>query len=217
MEQQMTYSENTNELFTAFAKFKKDCPIIKKDKTVEVKKNGRKLYDFEYASLGNILKTTEPVLAENGLAVIQNVGNGFVQSMLIHESGQYVKSSPIPTVTDGTEQEQGSSITYKRRYQISGLLNIESETDDDGNAATGNDPKIKDKGKPKSKKQEKPKPKKEEKPEPEEEGEDSLLKQAESVETREEAIELYMKAMDEDKEKAMEQRDQWNAIMESKG
>lgn len=49
------------------------------------------------------------------------------------ESGESVKSS-FP-VHGSKPQEIGSSITYARRYNLTALLNLDIDEDDDGNAA----------------------------------------------------------------------------------
>ena len=159
----MKLSESTGELFSALADFQSECPEIIKDRTVQVKKNGKFLYDFDYATLGNMIETVTPTLSKHGLSVTQSVGNSGVITIIGHKSGQWLMTEPLQVNFDGDEQSQGSSITYKRRYQFGGVLNLDSIKDDDANRADDNEADFKaDKPKPKSSKKETPKPKKEE-------------------------------------------------------
>lgn len=85
----------------------------------------------------------------------------FVQTLLLHRSGGMYKTNPLylnakplqrekkttarnqqaqdkpqPIPPEGIDpQKAGSAITYGRRYQLSALLNISAEDDDDGNTA----------------------------------------------------------------------------------
>ncbi len=56
---------------------------------------------------------------------------------LMHLSGEWVESAmPLPHV--GKPQELGSVMTYFRRYQLSAIVGITADDDDDGNEASGN-------------------------------------------------------------------------------
>ena len=98
-------------------------------------------FKSKYAPLNDILTDIRPLFAQHGLTILQNtlslndmVG---IQTMILHVSGQYIQSDILFLKADkDTAQGQGSSITYGRRYQLSGMLNIASEDDDDGNHAS---------------------------------------------------------------------------------
>jgi hypothetical protein len=55
--------------------------------------------------------------------------------MLLHESGQWIKSKLKMPVEKATAQSIGSTITYGRRYGWSAICGI-SQYDDDGNLAS---------------------------------------------------------------------------------
>ena len=103
-------------------------------------------FKSKYAPLNEILNEVRPLLAEHGLAVIQNtmsiddrIG---IQTVIIHISGEQIASDILLLKGDkDTAQGQGSAITYGRRYQLSAMLSIASEDDDDGNTASGKNPK----------------------------------------------------------------------------
>ena len=97
-------------------------------------------YKSKYAPLGEVLDLVRPVLAENGLAVIQYPSSDdgktiSIHTMLVHESGEYIDFDPLSLTAEKiTPQGAGAAITYGRRYSVSGIFNIASEDDDDGNS-----------------------------------------------------------------------------------
>jgi hypothetical protein len=96
---------------------------------------------YSYADLADINESIRAPLAKNGLAVtclplFDPTGFRLV-GKVIHSSGQSLESSyPLPYGEGFTSQDIGSAITYGRRYVISAMLNIVTEDDDDGQAAT---------------------------------------------------------------------------------
>lgn len=98
-------------------------------------------FNSRYAPLHEILNEVRPVLAKYGLSVVQFPGgdgtNITVQTVLMHESGEWITGEPLVLKADKpTAQGAGSAITYGRRYALSALLGIASEDDDDGNIAS---------------------------------------------------------------------------------
>lgn len=99
-------------------------------------------FKSRYADLAEIRDTVNPVLTDNGLAVIQFTTfdlDGFaLVTRLLHESGEYIDSTyPLPGNVD-KPQQMGSAITYARRYMLAAMCGITAEEDDDGNAAQEN-------------------------------------------------------------------------------
>ncbi len=94
-----------------------------------------------YAPLPDILNLVRPLLAKNGLVLIQNTGTWpdgtpYVQTSLHHESGDSFDSDKLSLTPDkSSPQGIGSALTYGRRYQLTALLGIVGEADDDGNGA----------------------------------------------------------------------------------
>lgn len=95
-------------------------------------------YKSKYADLITIIKTVKPVLVKNGLAFTQLVNKdetgGVITTMLMHESGQWIAANTNYPI-NGKPQEQGSAITYMRRYALSAILGIAADPDDDGEHA----------------------------------------------------------------------------------
>ncbi len=99
-------------------------------------------FKSKYAPLPDILNCVRPLLTENGILLIQNTGSNeagdvYIQTKLIHTSGEVIKTDKLLLKPDkNTAQGIGSAITYGRRYQLTALLGISSEDDDDGNIAS---------------------------------------------------------------------------------
>ena len=95
-----------------------------------------------YAPLDATLNLTRGVLAENGLAMLQSTESGSdghpaVVTRIVHESGEWIESSPLIMKPVKEEpQGYGSALTYARRYSLQAMLGITGEADDDGNAAS---------------------------------------------------------------------------------
>lgn len=106
-------------------------------------------FKSKYAPLPDILNCVRPLLTENGILLIQNTGSNdagdvYIQTKLIHTSGEVIETDKLLLKPDkNTAQGIGSAITYGRRYQLTALLGISSEDDDDGNIASKTDKKSK--------------------------------------------------------------------------
>lgn len=97
-------------------------------------------YKSTYADLAEIINTVKPVFASHGLAVVQipglRDGHATVETMLVHDSGEWIKGESGSPLQKNDPQGVGSAITYLRRYSLAALAGIAQE-DDDGNAASG--------------------------------------------------------------------------------
>ena len=128
-------SDDITELIKALVKFQGGLSSVGQGKT-------NPFFGSSYADINDILVAIRPELSKSGLAITQGnryctESNGFyVSTMLVHESGQWLRSEvrmPISGKKDA--QAVGSSITYGRRYGLSAILGISVEADDDGNKA----------------------------------------------------------------------------------
>ena len=112
------------------------------------------IFRSKYITLDSILLAVRPVLSQCNIFLSQSVQSHTdseitVRSTLIHASGEWIAnevSVPVNPIInrDGKVQpvdahRVGSAITYGRRYSLSALLAIgeASDTDDDGNTASG--------------------------------------------------------------------------------
>ena len=103
------------------------------------KKSVNPFFNSGYADLHTVIESSFPHLTKHGLSVIQGndskPGEFFVTTMLLHESGQWIKSKLKMPIEKATAQSVGSVITYGRRYGLSAITGI-AQYDDDGNAAS---------------------------------------------------------------------------------
>lgn len=120
--------------------------------TVKTKTGGS--YEFSYTDLEGIFDALKVVYKENGIAVLQAPKTFFqdgqlmisVETMLLHESGEWVKSEPLSVTASNNMQDLGGQITYMKRYSLSAISGISTEKDDDANGVSGN--QVEYEGKP---------------------------------------------------------------------
>ena len=99
-------------------------------------------FKSKFASLDAIIDATRPVLAKNGLAIVQlpeydsdNQTAGVV-TRVIHSSGESIESKLLLPVKSNDPMACGSAISYSRRYSMSAVLMICADEDDDGVSAS---------------------------------------------------------------------------------
>ena len=131
----MNRSETINKLALALVKFNNEVSSIPKDA-----KNP--FYHSEYVTLDKLIISTRDILQKNGLSVMQFPlsvdGKIGIQTMLLHESGEFIESEPLYMTPAKANDPQvaGSIISYLRRYSYQAILNLSTGEDDDANAAT---------------------------------------------------------------------------------
>ncbi len=91
-------------------------------------------YQYSYSDLAGVWEAIRKPLAENGLAVMQ-FPKTFqdmvtVETLLSHESGQWVMNSLTMSLSRPDPQAVGSAITYARRYSLMALVGVAPEDDD---------------------------------------------------------------------------------------
>jgi len=96
-------------------------------------------FKSKYADLSAVVKAIKEPFASNGLSYSQfpiNDGDKVgVETILMHESGEWLSQSFTVRLTKQDAQGAGSAITYCRRYALQAIAGIPSE-DDDGQAAS---------------------------------------------------------------------------------
>ena len=133
----------TPNLNKALSQLQGELPRIKKTKTAEVKdQQGKPLYKYDYADLGDVVADIGPLLAKFGLAFhcAPTINPADRREMilpwsLLHESGEEKGGEwPLGPVNQ-KPQSLGSAITYGRRYCFTAATNIVLDDDDDGQRA----------------------------------------------------------------------------------
>ena len=125
-------------LYGALSKAQGEFPLIPRDKTVNVSMKSGGRYSFSYAPLETILAAIRKPLANNDLAVYQNIVDGCIVTIIAHSSGEELILAPVKIQqVDQGPQAMGSALTYARRYSLTTALNIAADDDDDANSAEG--------------------------------------------------------------------------------
>ncbi len=108
-----------------------------------VKDSSNPFFKSSYADYNAVLKACKTALNDNGITILQPhdtelLGEktvAFVETILLHESGQFIKSKTKMEVAKANDpQAFGSAVTYARRYGLQSLVALPSE-DDDGEKA----------------------------------------------------------------------------------
>jgi hypothetical protein len=93
-------------------------------------------FHSKYADLNSLMDACKDILNANELVILQPIDNDCVETVLLHTSGEWVASSTrIVAKSDTNPQDQGSAISYARRYGLQSMLFMSAE-DDDGEKAT---------------------------------------------------------------------------------
>jgi hypothetical protein len=128
-----TQSENIGDLAAALAKAQAEVGTVHKD-------SANPFFKSNYASLAAVWEATRPILSKHGLSVVQlpshDESGYYVETMLMHGSGQWIKSRTYMKPAKDDPQGIGSLISYARRYALQAVTMI-CPDDDDGEAAMG--------------------------------------------------------------------------------
>lgn len=123
----MNKSENISTLAAALVKAQAKIGAAKKGSV-------NPFYHSKYADFGQILEACKEALLEEGLTIVQLVGRDYLNTIILHESGEWIEDQ-MTCPTNQNPQTVGSWITYARRYALQAALLIPSKDDDDGEEA----------------------------------------------------------------------------------
>ena len=100
-------------------------------------------FKSNYANLEEVINCVKEPFANNGLSFVQfpisGEGLAGVETIIMHESGEFISGEFLLKCSKNDPQGMGSAITYARRYGLQSACGIPSE-DDDGNAASAKKP-----------------------------------------------------------------------------
>lgn len=105
-----------------------------------VKGSTNPFFHSSYADLGSVMEACKDALNDNEIVVLQPIGTDelgvYVETVLLHSSGEFISDKmKIAPKSETNPQDQGSAISYARRYGLQSMLFIPAE-DDDAERAT---------------------------------------------------------------------------------
>ena len=126
--------EARKSFFAALSQFQADLPVIKKKGSVSYKQ-----VNFTFAKLEDIASAIRPLIAENGLSYRFEQGNDnkfiTVVCIITHRDGHEVRTSMSAFSDDSggknAIQQIASTVSYLRRYTLTGALGITVSDEDD--------------------------------------------------------------------------------------
>lgn len=128
-----TMSDTIGKLAGALAKAQSTMTMVEGKST-------NPFFNSKYASLAAVLEVAMPALNANEIALVQGnrwdtSNNGFyITSMLMHSSGEWIKSEIRMPIAKKDAHGIGAATTYGRRYLLSSMVGV-AQADDDGNGA----------------------------------------------------------------------------------
>lgn len=130
----MKRSDQINELMAALAKAQKRILPAPADSKGEVRSERAK-YDFYYADLAGVREACREPLADNELGIVQTSHvegvDVTVTTFLGHSSGQFIENDLTLKAESLHPQKIGACITYARRYELSSMIGVAAEKDED--------------------------------------------------------------------------------------
>lgn len=128
-------SDHIDQLATALAKAQGEFLTAKKDKD-------NPFFKSKYADFESIVMSTRQALTKYGLSVAQSIcrlsdGNHYLITILLHNSGQWIKSYAQHNPQKSDIQSLSSYNTYLKRMCYASLVGaVTTDHDDDGNSAS---------------------------------------------------------------------------------
>lgn len=127
--------------------------LSKAQAVIENVSKDKKGFNYKYADLASCLTAAKKPLSDNGLSVSQLVsqdmnGKQILITLLIHESGQWLKSifavENVVMKQCNSLQQLGAGLTYARRYAFSAIVGLSQEDNDAQSIRKGNNIQEKD-------------------------------------------------------------------------
>lgn len=131
----MKKSESVTKIFPALVKAQSVIGGAQKNKMNPHLKN-------KYADLSSVWDAIAPALEANKLAMIQTPVQSddnklHLETLIIHESGEWVSEVMVMPLQKQDPQGYGSALSYARRYHASAIMGVVQEDDDGQSAVKG--------------------------------------------------------------------------------
>lgn len=127
----MNRSETLGKLAAALVKAQAKIKFASKDAN-------NPFFKSKYADLPAVIDAIKEPLNSNGISFLQIVTVEGVETVLLHESGEFISgTTAIIVAKQNDPQALGSAITYAKRYGLQAIVGVPADVDDDGEAAMG--------------------------------------------------------------------------------
>jgi hypothetical protein len=139
-------SEDHKTLGEALLAFQAEAPKLRKAATAKIVSKTGSSYSYKYLTLDDLMDAVLPVLNKHGLIWVtqpcfynERAALSYYVKHVV--SGDAIEGTMSLSIgANATPQEQGSAITYARRYSMLAVLGLVGDDDDDGGAASQRKP-----------------------------------------------------------------------------
>ena len=120
-------------LYAALSRAQGALADPRQTRTARIESRKGRAFSYSYASLGDFVGQVRAVLAAEGLAITQGISGATLVTRLAHAEGGWIETDyPLRLADD--PREQGSALTYARRYALQAALGLAAVDDDDDGA-----------------------------------------------------------------------------------
>ncbi len=129
-------------LYAALAKAQGEFPEIPKNRVATIRPREGSQWSFKYSDLADLIGTTRPALAANGLGFYQHPVNDWkeVRTIVFHEGGATIAELYPVKHRDGSKMHPGQDFAISwalaRRYALSAMLGVAAEETIEGDKST---------------------------------------------------------------------------------
>lgn len=96
-----------------------------------VKDSKNPFFKSKFADLNSVREAVTPALHAHGITLLQPINENVVETILLHESGEFLGSTiKIVCKEENNPQAYGSAVSYARRYGLSSMLSVGAEDND---------------------------------------------------------------------------------------
>jgi hypothetical protein len=153
LHQQVVERRAAGEFAVAMATFQEECPLIPKNRTAEVKKNGARVYSYQYAELPEIIKIVKPILSRLQISYkwssqrASDTSEDMTYTCTLRHANGHTDSSSFTSGVQGKadlsdSQQAGGALTYGMRMSMIQVLGLTACAPDDTDGASAPPEKI---------------------------------------------------------------------------
>lgn len=125
----MRHSDSVTKLAAALVKAQQEVHNASKD-------SSNPHFGNTYASLNSVIDAVKPIFNTHGIAIVQLPSGAGLETVLLHESGEWMAETAEAPLQKQDPQGVGSALTYLRRYSLAAVAQIGQDDDDANEAST---------------------------------------------------------------------------------